>query len=144
MVTDGNSSPCYADGSGGAAALKLAIHDLLETWKDTHVSQSPQSNQTYQSLPRSCKQIKATQIGARDGIYALHTENGETYQTFCDMTTKGGGWTLVASVHENNVYGKCTAGDRWSSQQGSNINYPEGEGNWANYYTFWLRGGLHQ
>lgn len=25
-----------------------------------------------------------------DGIYALRTENGETYQTFCDMTTKGG------------------------------------------------------
>lgn len=71
-----------------------------------------------------------------DGIYTLRTENGETYQTFCDMTTKGGGWTLVASVHENNVYGKCTTGDRWSSQQGSNINYPEGEGNWANYNTF--------
>ncbi|XP_038239354.2 LOW QUALITY PROTEIN: intelectin-1 [Dermochelys coriacea] len=65
MVSDGNSSPCYADESGGAAALKLAIRDLLETWEDTHVSQSPQSNQTYQSLPRSCKQIKATQIGAR-------------------------------------------------------------------------------
>ncbi|CAM4622894.1 unnamed protein product [Lepidochelys kempii] len=131
-----DQGPPLHDGSGGAAALKLAIHDLLETWEDTHVSQSPQSNQTYQSLPRSCKQIKATQIGARDGIYALRTENGETYQTFCDMTTKGGGWTLVASVHENNVYGKCTAGDRWSSQQGSSINYPEGEGNWANYYTF--------
>uniref|UniRef100_A0A8C3SBL1 Fibrinogen C-terminal domain-containing protein n=1 Tax=Chelydra serpentina TaxID=8475 RepID=A0A8C3SBL1_CHESE len=62
--------------------------------------------------------------------------NGETYQTFCDMTTKGSGWTLVASVHENNAYGKCTNGDRWSSQQGSNSNYPEGEGNWANYNTF--------
>ncbi len=34
------------------------------------------------------------------------------------MTTAGGGWTLVASVHENNMYGKCTVGDRWSSQQG--------------------------
>uniref|UniRef100_A0A8C3SQD4 Fibrinogen C-terminal domain-containing protein n=1 Tax=Chelydra serpentina TaxID=8475 RepID=A0A8C3SQD4_CHESE len=56
--------------------------------------------------------------------------------TFCDMTTKGSGWTLVASVHENNAYGKCTNGDRWSSQQGSNSNYPEGEGNWANYNTF--------
>ncbi|XP_043391391.1 intelectin-1-like isoform X2 [Chelonia mydas] len=124
-------APCSK--SVGAAELKLAIRDLLDNWKDTSCSQSGQS---YQSLPCSCKEIKATWDEAGDGIYALRTENGETYQTFCDMTTKGGGWTLVASVHENNAYGKCTTGDRWSSQQGSNINYPEGEGNWANYNTF--------
>ena len=52
------------------------------------------------------------------------------------MTTAGGGWTLVASVHENNMHGKCTVGDRWSSQQGNRADYPEGDGNWANYNTF--------
>ncbi|KAM9325670.1 intelectin-2-like [Gastrophryne carolinensis] len=52
------------------------------------------------------------------------------------MTTNGGGWTLVASVHENNMHGKCTTGDRWSSQQGNNIDFPAGDGNWANYATF--------
>ena len=52
------------------------------------------------------------------------------------MTTAGGGWTLVASVHENNMRGKCTVGDRWSSQQGNRADYPEGDGNWANYNTF--------
>ncbi|KAG8432468.1 hypothetical protein GDO86_016928 [Hymenochirus boettgeri] len=57
------------------------------------------------------------------------------------MTTDGGGWTLVASVHENNLFGKCTSGDRWSSQQGNNVNNPEGEGNWANYATFGLPDG---
>ena len=36
------------------------------------------------------------------------------------MTSDGGGWTLVASVHENNINGKCTAGDKWSSEQSSN------------------------
>uniref|UniRef100_A0A8D0GXX7 Intelectin 1 n=1 Tax=Sphenodon punctatus TaxID=8508 RepID=A0A8D0GXX7_SPHPU len=71
-----------------------------------------------------------------DGLYNLATEDGEIYQTFCDMTTSGGGWTLVASVHENNLFGKCTAGDRWSSQQGNNENQPEGDGNWANHATF--------
>ena len=35
------------------------------------------------------------------------------------MDTDGGGWTLVASVHENNIDGKCTVGDKWSSDQGS-------------------------
>uniref|UniRef100_A0A8D2BAF9 Uncharacterized protein n=1 Tax=Sciurus vulgaris TaxID=55149 RepID=A0A8D2BAF9_SCIVU len=53
-----------------------------------------------------------------------------------DMTSAGGGWTLVASVHENSMPGKCTVGDRWSSQQGNRADYPEGYGNWANYNTF--------
>ena len=47
----------------------------------------------------------------------------------------GGGWTLVANVHENRMLGKCI-GDRWSSQQGNRADYPEGDGNWANYNTF--------
>ena len=42
----------------------------------------------------------------------------------------------MASVHENNMRGKCTLGDRWSSQQGNRADYPEGDGNWANYNTF--------
>lgn len=47
----------------------------------------------------------------------------------------------MASVHENNMNGKCTPGDRWSSQQGNNPNNPAGEGNWANYATFGLPDG---
>ncbi len=31
----------------------------------------------------------------------------------CDMTTAGGGWMLVASVHENYMNGKCSDGDRF-------------------------------
>ncbi|KAM8921402.1 intelectin-1a-like [Pelodytes ibericus] len=85
---------------------------------------------------RSCREIKEFNRLAIDGIYTLTTENGMSYQTFCDMTTNGGGWTLVASVHENNIFGKCTTGDRWSSQQGNDANHPEGDGNWANYATF--------
>ena len=33
------------------------------------------------------------------------------------MTSDGGGWTMVASIHENNINGKCTVGDKWSSEQ---------------------------
>ncbi|XP_051041719.1 intelectin-1a-like [Phodopus roborovskii] len=94
------------------------------------------ANAVSSSLFRSCKEIKQEMSRARDGLYFLRTENGVIYQTFCDMTTAGGGWTLVASVHENNMHGKCTVGDRWSSQQGSRADYPEGDGNWANYNTF--------
>ncbi|XP_076717945.1 intelectin-2-like isoform X1 [Callospermophilus lateralis] len=91
---------------------------------------------SFSSLPRSCKEIKETCQKARDGLYLLRAKNGAVYQTFCDMTSAGGGWTLVASVHENNMAGKCSVGDRWSSQQGNRADYPEGDGNWANYNTF--------
>ncbi|XP_055993816.1 intelectin-2-like [Sorex fumeus] len=91
---------------------------------------------THTHCPRSCKEILKKNPGAEDGLYFLRTEQGKVYQTFCDMETNGGGWTLVASVHENNMYGKCTAGDRWSSQQGNRADTPRGDDNWANYNTF--------
>ncbi|XP_072239360.1 intelectin-like [Leuresthes tenuis] len=84
----------------------------------------------------SCKEIQSIYGEQEDGLYYLTTANGMRYQTFCDMTTAGGGWTLVASVHENFIQGKCTVGDRWSSQQGNNANLPDGERNWSNRNTF--------
>ncbi|MGH0150527.1 UNVERIFIED_CONTAM: hypothetical protein FKN15_042073, partial [Acipenser sinensis] len=87
-------------------------------------------------LSRSCKDIKEQYGIAEDGLYFLTTKTGVIYQTFCDMTTDGGGWTLVGSVHENNLYGKCTLGDRWSSQQGNDARRPEGDGNWSNRVSF--------
>uniref|UniRef100_U3KNM1 Intelectin 1 n=1 Tax=Oryctolagus cuniculus TaxID=9986 RepID=U3KNM1_RABIT len=90
----------------------------------------------FEFLPRSCKEIKEQCPSSHDGLYSLQTKDGTTYQTFCDMTTGGGGWTLVASAYENLMAGKCTVIDCWSSQQGSRADYPEGDGNWANYNTF--------
>ncbi|KAM7394247.1 hypothetical protein PAMP_021060 [Pampus punctatissimus] len=87
-------------------------------------------------IARSCKEIRDRYNEWEDGLYYLTTANGMVYQTFCDMTTAGGGWTLVASVHENSVYGKCTVGDRWSSQQGSKAEVPDGDMNWSNRNTF--------
>ncbi|XP_066530902.1 intelectin-like [Hoplias malabaricus] len=88
------------------------------------------------SISHSCRDIKDKFGANKDGIYFLTTANGLVYQTYCDMTTAGGGWTLVASVHENNLDGKCTLGDRWSSQQGSDPKRPDGDGTWTNTATF--------
>ncbi|XP_068103477.1 intelectin-1a-like [Hyperolius riggenbachi] len=131
----------YRRGSDKDSVLqkKQEILSILECWTEEQKN-SIDNNNLYHNRSRSCREIQSDS-NAKDGIYTLTTEHGISYQTFCDMTTAGGGWTLVASIHENNMYGKCTVGDRWSSQQGNDVNYPEGDGNWANYNTFGSAGG---
>ncbi|XP_066467050.1 LOW QUALITY PROTEIN: intelectin-1-like, partial [Tiliqua scincoides] len=126
------------DTNGCVTSLKRDMLKLMVKWEDATCLQNQQGlpPNLLQSLHRSCNEIKTALEGAADGLYFLGTEDGEVYQTFCDMTTHGGGWTLVASIHENNIYGKCTLGDRWSSQQGNSGNYPSGDSNWSNNSTF--------
>jgi len=38
---------------------------------------------------------------------------------YCDMETTGGGWTLIASVHEDNVRAKCNSKDVWTNSKGN-------------------------
>lgn len=85
---------------------------------------------------KSCSEIKKNNPTAPSGLYEIKDEQGSVYRTYCNMKSGGGGWTLVASVHENNMAGKCTSGDRWSSESGNSAIHPHGDGNWENRNTF--------
>ena len=72
------------------------------------------------------------------GVHHIIDSNDIQYPVYCDMDINGGGWTLVSTVHENNLEstGRCTVGDKWSSEQGRTPTRPEGDGNWMNRNIF--------
>ena len=88
----------------------------------------------------SCDRIRnTTSTNATNGIYFIRARDGTMYPVYCDMVLGGGGWTLVATIHENDsppYGGRCTPGDKWSSEHGNQYLSQTGAEAWFNKDIF--------
>ena len=51
---------------------------------------------------RDCADILYSGL-LNSGVYTVHV-NGDNFQVFCDMTTEGGGWLVIATTQNTSVF----------------------------------------
>ncbi|XP_076825148.1 uncharacterized protein LOC143470760 [Clavelina lepadiformis] len=91
--------------------INLVIHLFLFSIALASVEYLNQSGSAA-DLPASCKQIKLAGRSHGNVIYYIRDSNMISYPVYCDMTLGSGGWTLVASIHENKI--RNTGGEVFS------------------------------
>ena len=64
-------------------------------------------------LPVSCNALKKAQPKYGDGVYSLAPDGVTAIQVWCDMTSGGGGWTLLLKLTGKDF---CFASNNWTLQ----------------------------
>lgn len=94
----GSSTSVLADaGADAPSNVALADAEVRDGATEDAPAPTPELDATVAPLA-SCKAIKAADPSAKDGLYRIDPDGsgvGAPFTVRCEMTTAGGGWTLV-------------------------------------------------
>ena len=88
------------------------------------------------TFAKSCREYKEKNPSFKRGLIRL-SDGKALREVYCEATLADGPWTLVASIHEDNIQAKCNSKDRWATTDGGkNPGNTLGTGNWFSNSKF--------